>query len=139
MSERAEKTETHQGADAFKESIARASVHFRPWLERLYDAAIVMQQAKTAELSTTVKGENHTINLKVPGDAKVLISFTNILQYKGKECGGEIAFLPELASSAPESSPRIEKLIDAVDLRVTRYRRLSVKKYGWEAILSSYW
>ena len=137
MSERAGKTETHQGADAFEKSIERASETFRPGLKLLYQAAKSAEQKKTAELSTTVGAENYTINLKVPGHDNALVTFTNILRYKGKECGGEIAFLPGLADAAPESSPRIEKLIDAADLGVTRYRRLSVKKYDWDAILAA--
>ncbi len=131
------KAQTYQGADAFEDSIARASETFQPGLRLLYQAAKTMEQKKTAELSTTVKGEYCAINLKVPGDDNALVIFANILQYKGKECGGEIAFLPGLAVAAPESSCRIEDMIKAADLLVTRYRKLSGKKYEWEAILDA--
>lgn len=135
-SESSARAQTYQGADAFEKSIELALETFRPGLKLLYQAAKTMEQAKTAELSTTVKGENYTINLKVPGQDNTLATFVNILQYKGKECGGEIAFLPGLAHAAPESRPRIEQLIDA-DVLKNRYRRLSVKRYDWEAILSA--
>ncbi len=135
-SESSAKAQTHQGADAFEESIKRASEAFQPGLNLLYQAAKTTEQKKIAELSTTVKGENYTINLKVPGHDNVLVTFTNILQYKGKECGGEVAFLPGLADAAPESRLRIEKLIGA-DVLKNRYRRLSVKKYDWQAILAA--
>ena len=135
-SESSAKAQTHQGADAFEESIKRASEAFRPGLNLLYQAAKTTEQKKIAELSTTVKGENYTINLKVPGHDNILVTFTNILQYKGKECGGEVAFLPGLADAAPESRLRIEELIGA-DVLKNRYRRLSVKKYDWQAILAA--
>ena len=135
-SESSARAQTYQGADAFKDSIERASEMFRPGLTLLYEAAIGMEQEKTAELSTTRKGENYTIDLKVPGDDNALVSFTNILQYKGRECGGEIAFRPRLADVAPKSQTRIENLIDS-DVLKNRFRRLSGRKYDLDAILAT--
>ncbi|MCY4417201.1 MAG: endonuclease NucS [Chloroflexi bacterium] len=129
-------TLTRQGADAFQESIESVSETFRPGLALLYQAAKAMETNKTAELSTTVKGKNFTINLMVPGRDNALVTFTNILEYKGKEYGGEIAFLPELANAAPKSRPHIEQLIGA-DVLKNRYRRLTVKKHDWDAILAA--
>ena len=128
--------QTFQGADAFKESIEYASETFRPGLESLYEAAIVMEQAKNAELSTTVKGENYIIDLKVPRTDQKLVSFMNVLRYKGKEGGGEIAFDPAWGHLAPGTLPRIETLINAT-MSQHRFRKLSGKKYDWDSILAT--
>ena len=51
------KAQTIQGADAFRESIERASEKFRAGLKRLYDAAITMENAKIAELFTYISAK----------------------------------------------------------------------------------
>ena len=130
------KTQTYEGADAFKESIERASETFQPGLNSLYEAAIVMEQEKTVDLSTTRKGEYYTIDLKVPGTSQKLVSFMNVLRYQGKERGGEIAFDPAWGHLAPGSLPRIEELINAT-MSQLRFRRLSGKKYDWDSILAT--
>ncbi len=130
------KAQTYEGVDEFKESIERASETFQPRLKSLYEAAIVMEQAKTAELSTTGKGESYIIDLKVPGTSQKLVSFMNVLRYQGKERGGEIAFDRAWGHLAPSSLPRIEELINAT-MSQHRFRRLSGKKYDWGSILST--
>ena len=137
-SERSGNTITVQGADAFQESIERASKQFQPGLRSLYNTAPKMEQEKTAELSTRTnsKDDNCSIDLTVPGTGQKLVSFMNVLQYKGKECGGEIVFWSTWDSLSPKSTAQIEKLINAT-MSQDRFRRLSGKKYDWESILAT--
>ena len=137
-SESSGKVQIIQGAEAFFKSIERASEQFQPGLKSLYDAALRMEQEKTAELSTRTnsKDDNCSIDLTVPGEGQPLVSFINHLIYKGKECGGEIAFSPAWGDLAPKTLPRIEDLIDAT-MSQHRFRRLSVKKYDWDSILAT--
>ena len=138
-SESSRKSQNVPGAEAFEESIGRAAEQHRPGLVQLYEAAIAMEEVKIVELSTTVSGssDRYTIHLKVPGKNQMLVSFANLLQYKGKEYGGEISFWPTWDILAPGSRHRIDKLIAAETSQKPRYRRLSQKKYDWEAILAA--
>ena len=132
------KTTTVQGADHFLKTIERASEQFQPGLKSLYDTARKMEQEKTAELSTRTNSQdnNCSIDVTVPGTDQKLVSFMNVLQYKGKECGGEIVFWSTWDNLAPKSMDQIEVLIDAT-MSQNRFRRLSGKKYDWDAILAT--
>lgn len=121
------KAERVQGAAAFKVSIKRAPERFRAGLERLYDAAIEMEQKNIADLTTRTSGKDDYIRLelRVPGKGLVLVSFNNLL-WSGKERGGEISFWPTENDLAPVSLLRVDELIGAVTSKSGwRYRRLS--------------
>lgn len=125
-SESSGKVQIIQGAEAFLESIERASEQFQPGLKSLRDTALRMEQEEVAELytRTNTKDDNCSIDLTVPGKGQSLVSFTNLLLYKDRECGGEIAFWPAWGDLAPKTLPRIEELIKATTSQ-KRFRRLS--------------
>ena len=138
-SESSGKVQIIQGADAFKESIERSPEKFRTGLNWLYDAAMAMEQENIAELSTRIsgKGDRYSINLLVPGRGQLLASFRNDLR-TGKERGGEIKFWPPESDLASESLRRFDQLIgEPTSKDGVRYRRLSGKKYDWEAIMAA--
>ncbi len=121
------KAERVQGAAAFKVGIKRAPERFRVGLERLYDAAMAMEQEKIADLTTRTSGKDDYIRLelRVPGKGLVLVSFNNLL-WGGKERGGEISFWPTEDDLAPDSLLRVDELIGAVTSKSGwRHRRLS--------------
>ena len=132
------KSERVQGAAAFAASIKRTPERFQVDLQRLYDAALAMQQLKIADLTTRIsgKGDHIRLELRVPGKGLDLVSFDNLLS-AGKERGGEIKFWPTGDILAPCSRCRIDELIDADTSQKARYRRLSQKKYDWDAILAA--
>ncbi len=132
------KSERVQGAAAFEASIKRAPEKFHADLQRLYDAAIVMEQLKIADLTTRISGkDNHIrLELRVPGKGLDLVSFDNLLS-AGKERGAEIKFWPTGDILSPDSRHRVDELIDANTSQKARYRRLSQKKYDWDAILAA--
>ena len=132
------KSERVQGAAAFEASIKRAPERFHADLQRLYDAAIAMEQQKIADLTTRISGkDNHIrLELRVPGKGLDLVSFDNLLS-AGKERGAEIKFWPTGDILAPGSRHRVDELIDADTSQKARYRRLSQKKYDWDAILAA--
>ena len=131
------KARTDQGAGAFKESIGRAPEKFQLRLNWLYDAATSMEQEKIVELSTYTsrKGDYIRLELRVPGKELFLVSFNNLL-WSGKERGGEISFWPTEDGLAPNSLSRIDELVgETTSESGLRHRRLSGKKYDWEAIM----
>ena len=121
------KAQNIQGADTFKESIRQAPEKFQSGLKRLYDSALDWETEAIIELSTYVnrKMDYIRLNLKVPGKDQQLVSFNNLL-WRGKERGGEITFLPNDASIAPNSLLRIDQLVgEAKSNSKIRHRRLS--------------
>ena len=121
------KSERVQGAAAFKVSIKRAPERFRAGLERLYDAAVEMEQEKIADLTTRISGKDDHFRLElwVPGKELVLVSFNNNLR-GGKERAGEINFRPTKDDLAPVSLLRVDELIGPVTSQNGwRDRRLS--------------
>ena len=132
------KAQTIQGADAFRESIERASEKFRAGLKRLYDAAITMENAKIAELFTYISGKEdyYRINLMVPGGSQMFVSFNHLLK---KDRGGEISTWPTECSLT--SLCKFDVLIDPVTSKSGfRNRRLSKKEAsgkGLDAILTA--
>ena len=121
------KSERVQGAAAFKASIKRAPERFRAGLERLYDAAVKMEQEKIADLTTRISGkdDHFRLELRVPGKELVLVSFNNNLR-GGKERAGEINFRPTENDLAPVSLLRVDELIGPVTSQNGwRDRRLS--------------
>ena len=132
------KSERVQGAAAFEASIKRAPERFHADLQRLYDTAIAMERLKIADLTTRISGKgNHIrLELRVPGKGLDLVSFDNLLS-AGKERGGEIKFWPTGDILAPGSRHQVDELIDANTSQKARYRRLSQKKYDWDAILAA--
>ncbi len=132
------KSERVQGAAAFEASIKRSPERFHADLQRLYDAAIAMEQLKIADLTTRISGKDDHIRLelRVPGKGWDLVSFDNLLS-AGKERGGEIKFWPTGDILVPGSRHRVDEIIDADTSRKARYRRLSQKKYDWDAILAA--
>ena len=138
-SEPSGKATTDQGAAAFKQSIGRASEKFQPGLQWLYDEAISMEQDKIVELSTysNRKGDYIRLNLLVPGKEWFLVSFNNLL-WNGKERGGEISFWPVEDDLALDSISKIDELVgETTSKSRLRHRRLSGKKYDWEAIMAA--
>ena len=132
------KSERVQGAAAFEASIKRAPERFQADLQRLYDAAIVMEQLKIADLTTRISGKDNKIRLelRVPGKRFALVSFDNLLS-AGKERGGEIKFWPTWDILAPGSRHQVDELIGADTSQKAHYRRLSQQKYDWDAILAA--
>jgi len=134
------KTERVQGAEAFKESIKRASERFRVGLERLYDTAIEMEQEKIADLSTTIRSsdKHYRLDLFVPGTRQRFVSFSNLLRTGtgGAERGGEINFWPTESDSTPRALSKFDELVGKVTSNGgERHRRLS-GNYDWKAILT---
>ena len=107
-------------------------------MQRLYDVAMAMEQLKIADLTTRISGKDDHIRLelRVPGKGLDLVSFDNLLS-AGKERGGEIKFWPTGDILAPGTRHRVDELIDADTSQKARYRRLSQKKYDWDAILAA--
>ena len=132
------KAQIVQGADAFKESIGRAPEKFQPGLERLYVAAMQMEQERIVELSTYIsrKGDYVSLQLRVPDNGPVLISFNNLL-WIGNERGGEMSFWPLKDDLALNSLQKFDGLVGEVKSSSGfRHRRLS-GNYDWEAILAA--
>ena len=133
------KAQTVRGAAAFQKSIARAPERFQPGLERLYIAAIAMEQEKIAELATNISGKADYVRLelRLPGTDTFLISFNNLL-WDGKERGGEISFWPTEDVIAPNALSKIDLLIGEPKSKSgVRHRRLSGKQYDWQAIMAA--
>ena len=124
------------GADAFKESIGYAPEKCQTGLQRLYDAAMEMEEAKIVDLEMRINGkrDHYQINLLVPGKSQSLVSFANLLR-KGR--GGEISVWPTVGAFAPSAGVKIDELIDVPKSKSgVRYRRLSIiKESDLDAIL----
>ena len=137
------KPEHTQDAADFKASIERASERFRVGLERLYDAAIEMEQEEIADLSTTIRsnGKHYRLDLLVPGTRQRFVSFSNLLRTGagGAERGGEINFWHPESDSAPRALRKFDELIGEVKSKGgERHRRLSmINESDLDAILTA--
>ena len=137
--ENAGKATTQKGAASFYESIQHAPEQFQTGLMWLYDGAIEAEREKIAELTTYTnrKGEYFRVNLMIPGTNQQLVSFNNLMK-TGDERGGEISFWPNEDDPAPISSANFDALIGEVTSKNGfRHRRLSGKKYDWDAIMAA--
>ncbi len=121
-------TKTLQGGVDFKKTIDdRTPVHFHKGLNRLYDFACELELAGLVELSTHFnrKEDYVRLELRVPGNGQLLVSFNNLLG-KGKERGGEITIWPNDEGVAPDSFGKFDQLIRPIKSRSKiRHRRLS--------------
>ena len=137
------KPEYTQDAADFKASIERASARFRVGLERLYDAAVAMEQDEIADLSTTIRSndKHYRLDLWVPGTRQRFVSFSNLLRTGtgGAERGGEINFWPTESDSAPKALRKFDELIGEVKSKGgERHRRLSkINESDLDAILTA--
>ena len=125
------------GGGSFYASIAKAQERFHPDLRQLYDFAINLEGSGLSDLSTYTnrKGDYTRLELRVPRKDIFLASFNNLLFQGG---AGEISFWPGWEGSAPNSPVRIGEIIGPVTSKSgVRHRRLSGKKYDWEAIMAT--
>ncbi len=117
------------GKDAFRENIIRAQEKFQPGLSRLYDCAVDLEEKELVALTTYMNAKQDYIRLelRVPGESDLLVSFNNLL-YKGGK-GGGISFWPHREGIAAKSLSRIDDLIGpSTSTSGFRHRMLSVKK-----------
>ena len=117
------------GSHDFKESIDRASENFRGGLQQLFNCAIDLEKESLVKLSCRIQSGNADIVnlfLGLPNQDLWLVSFTNLLRYKGEEKGGEISIRPNESGLVLDSYNRFNDLVDPIKSKSGwRYRRLS--------------
>lgn len=134
------KSERVQGAAPFEASIKRAPERFQAGLERLYDAAVAMEQEKIANLSTRISGKDDyfRLELRVPRSGLYLVAFNNNLR-NGNGCAGEIMFPPLKDDLPPDSLLQVDEVLGTVTSKTGwRQKRLSVmSESDLDAILTA--
>lgn len=117
-----------QGAEAFKEQIAKSQERFQPDLLKLHDAAVRLQQEGLAELFTYInrRGDYFRIEPHVKGETHALATFSLVHSAGG---AGEINVWPGWEDWAPAALVRVDGVIGkATSASGARNRRLSRRK-----------
>ena len=130
--QRSGSVEYTRGSDVFKESVDRALAKFRPGLDSLYRCAIDLEKESLVELYCRIQDGNADIVnlfLGLPNQARSLVTFANLLRYKGREVGEEITIRPNESNLALKSFKQFDEVIGPVtSSNGMRHRRLSKLK-----------